>query len=85
MSTLLVNVNIHICIFIGSIYIKKHSMPSGGSTKFSNLIMYIDTITNSMVSNHLTESGPIIASSYVVGSLLSNNNRSEERRVGKEC
>ena len=58
-------------LFIGP-FTSKRSYPSGWSTKFKNLIWIL--IQDFMASSHLMESGPIIASLYVIGSQLFNNN-----------
>ena len=54
----------------------KRFYPFRRSIKFKNLISYMDTILDFMASSHSMESGPIIASLFVVGSLLFNNNSS---------
>src|SRR3954464_9032177 len=48
--------------------------PLGRSTKFQTLLSSMDFNSNLMASSHNSESGYTIASAYVKGSSLSNNN-----------
>ena len=67
--------DIHVCFFIEPFTFDRlhafrwvYQVPS--------LISYMDTISDNMASSHLTKSGPIITSLYVISSSLSNNNTS---------
>src|SRR5215210_4711227 len=48
--------------------------PSGKSTKVHTWFSYMDSISDFMAECHLSESGLIIASSYVAGSSLLSTN-----------
>src|SRR3954467_15957883 len=49
--------------------------PSGKSTKVHTWFSYMDPISDFMASCHLSESGLIIASSYVAGSSVLSTNK----------
>ena len=64
-------------IYFFFLKIHLHSMaltPSGGSTKFQTRLSFMDSISDLMALCHFSESGSTIASAYVAGSSLSNNN-----------
>ena len=47
--------------------------PSSSSSKVYTLFSYMDPLSDFMASSHLSESGPTVASPWLVGSLLSSN------------
>ena len=47
--------------------------PSSCSAKVYTLFSYMDPLSDFMAPSHLSESGPTIASPWLVGSLLSSN------------